>query len=100
MINLIVLTDGDPKDIGDDEMQAVEDALYDLNLDVWSISVYKADVAPPPDAVFSNFNSVLREVSRELNRTYEQLGSDATEADYAADVIRRLSHLYETGETK
>ena len=45
-------------------------------------------------------DKIALEVYLEMNRTYEQLGSDATEADYAADIIRRLSHLYETGETK
>jgi hypothetical protein len=37
---------------------------------------------------------ILIEVYMELDRTFEQLGDEATEADYAADVIRRLSHVY------
>jgi hypothetical protein len=39
---------------------------------------------------------VLIEVFMELDRTFEQLGSEATKADYAADVIRRLTSIYET----
>ena len=39
---------------------------------------------------------VLIEVFMELDRTFEQLGSEATRADYAADVIRRLTSIYET----
>jgi hypothetical protein len=42
----------------------------------------------------AKYENVLLEVLRELNRTYDQLGGQATEEDYAADVIRRLSHLY------
>jgi hypothetical protein len=37
---------------------------------------------------------ILIEVFMELDRTFEQLGDEATEADYAADVIRRLSDIY------
>jgi len=40
MINLIIQTDGDPKDI---DMDDVEDALNDRGLDVWSIRVYQVD---------------------------------------------------------
>jgi hypothetical protein len=42
----------------------------------------------------TKYERILLEVCRELNRTHEQLGSEATEEDYAADVIRRLSFLY------
>lgn len=41
---------------------------------------------------------VLIEVFMELDRTFEQLGSEATKADYAADVIRRLSSIYNLSE--
>ena len=43
-----------------------------------------------------NREMVLIEVYRSIDRTFEQLGSGATEADYAADVIRRLSDIYES----
>ena len=42
MINLIIETDG-TKDIDDDMMQAIEDALHELGLDVWSIRVNYVD---------------------------------------------------------
>ena len=41
MINLIIHTEGEPKDIDDDTMQDIEDAFYELGLDVWSIRVIK-----------------------------------------------------------
>ena len=43
---------------------------------------------------------VLLEVLREMNRTFENLGHDATAADYAADIARRLNTAYSVSPGK
>jgi hypothetical protein len=40
MINLIIQTDENPKDI---DMDVIEDALNERGLDVWSIKIYQVD---------------------------------------------------------
>jgi len=53
-----------------------------------------AQIVSPAEAAVQAV--VLAEVQAELVRTWEQLGAEATAADYAADVTRRLSHVYAT----